>query len=354
MRLIAIHTGPDIYLDHIGVLASILKIPLIVTEPDIVTTAQFFYPQLTCILKDPLEFSLKFLADNYDAIIVSGHFLTADMMPLFDTLCDKKMRMIYCPHGNSDKGHSLKDGPKKDISLVYGKQMLDLLKKTGALKKISSYIICGNFRAHFYLNNKSFYDHMVDTAIYPHLDKQKKTLLYAPTWSDQENTSSFFDQCENIIKVLHRDFNLIIKLHPFLEEQAPAYVYSVIEKHKHTKNILFLSNFPPIYPLLNICDGYLGDFSSVGYDMLFFGKPMFFFGSNEGAIYKCGQEIPADTNPLTFIKENWQWNKDHFVSIRKKTYSYVFEEEPCQMTELLGERITQQLLQALLKVPLEM
>ncbi|MFS8564356.1 MAG: CDP-glycerol glycerophosphotransferase family protein [Rhabdochlamydiaceae bacterium] len=324
MRFVTIHMGADTYLDHLGVLSILLDIPMIVTDPETFHVAQRFYPKLKCVLKDPLDLSLPFLANHYDVILMSGRFLADEMIPLFDLLFRKKMRMIYCPHGNSDKGYSLQDTPSQDISLVYGQHMIDLLQKIGALEKISSYVVTGNFRAHFYLENKSYYDSITHQLLGPHIDKNKKTLLYAPTFSDKENTSSFFSKCEKIIEGLHPNFNLVIKLHPGLEEQALAHTHYVREKYKKIENVVFLSSFPMIYPLLNFCDGYLGDFSSIGYDMLFFKKPMFFFGSNAGIIYRCGQEVPADGDILSFILENWDWNVTHFVSIRKEIYSYTF------------------------------
>ena len=320
--MIAIHTGVHTYLDHIGVLSILLDIPLIVTDPETFHIAQIFYPELNCILKDPLELSLHFLASHYDVIVTSGHFWAAEMIPLFDLFCHKKMRMIYCPHGNSDKGYSLKDFPRKDMILVYGNHMLDLLKKTGALDRISSYVVTGNFRADFYLQNKSFYKTL--TKRFVDFKNKKKTLLYAPTWSDGENTSSFFTRCEQIIGALKSHFNLIVKLHPFLEEQALAETHSVAEKYKGEEGVLFLSHFPAIYPLLDACDGYLGDFSSIGYDMLFFGKPMFFFASHTGPIYQCGQEVPLEADVLQFITKNWEQNKNHFAKSRKETYEYCF------------------------------
>jgi hypothetical protein len=346
MRFIALHTGSDTYLDHLGVLSILLDIPLVVTNPETFRIAQLFYPQLKCYLKDPLELSLHFLASNYDVIVMSGHFWTAEMLPLFDLLFHKKMRMIYCPHGNSDKGYSLKNPPSKDISLVYGDHMLDLLQKTGALEKLSSYVVTGNFRAYFYLKNKGFYDALVQKIIGFRLEKEKKTLLYAPTWSDKENTSSFFSQCEQIIDSLHSHFNLMIKLHPFLEEQAFAHTHYITEKYKKIDNVVFLSQFPAIYPLLNVCDGYLGDFSSIGYDMLFFEKPMFFFGSNAGSIYNCGQQVPPQANIFQFIVDNWEWNKNHFLYSRETIYKYTFGDE--QSGEEISEKIKRALLKELL------
>ena len=327
MRLCALHTGCETYLDHLGVLSILLDIPLIVTEPETFRLAQIFYPQLKCFLKSPLDLSLEFLAINYDGLMTSGHYLAAEMTPLFDLLFGKKMRMIYCPHGNSDKGYSFKETPPKDITLVYGHHMLDLLKKTKALDRISTYIITGNFRSYFYLTHKPFYDQLIQTLLFPYLNKKKKTLLYAPTWSDKENISSFFTCCEKIIENLGPRFNLIIKLHPFLKEQALAYTSYLKDKFEDKKNIIFLSDCPAIYPLLEHCDGYLGDFSSIGYDMLFFEKPMFFFGSHCGPIYQCGQEIPLKADILKFIESNWEWNKNYFKSNRKDVYKYAFGTE---------------------------
>ncbi len=137
MRSIAIITGPETYLDHLGVLSAILDLPLIVTEEKTFDLAKQCYPDLNVALNDFSELSMEFLATNYDAIFQTGKFWAAELRPAMELLFRKKMRFIFCPHGNSDKGHSQQNHVEQDISLVYGDHLHDLLKQTGAIHKIS-------------------------------------------------------------------------------------------------------------------------------------------------------------------------------------------------------------------------
>jgi CDP-glycerol glycerophosphotransferase (TagB/SpsB family) len=313
--MVGIHTGPDTYLDHLGVLCSLLEIPLWVTEEKTFASAQKYYPQLNVELKDYLDLSLEYMAQNCDAILESGHYWATELIPLFDRLFRKKMRIIYCPHGNSDKGHSLQTPLKKDIALVYGQHMIDLLQRTGCLQLLSAFALTGNYRYAFYRKNRDFYDQLA-----PKTDPKKKTILYAPTWADGESTSSFFSSCAKLIEEALPFFNLIIKLHPFLEEHHPAEVHRAVQKYP---SATFLTEFPAIYPLLNIADGYIGDFSSVGYDYLAFNRPMFFF--HPGPLSACGIVVPEKTNYGKFLLEHWD-QQSQSIS-RQQAYSYAFGEE---------------------------
>lgn len=313
MKLVGIHTGPDTYLDHLGILCTLLDIPLWVTEEKTFISAKTYYPQLNVMLKDHLELSLEYLAQNCDAILESGHYWAAELIPLFELFFGKKMRIVYCPHGNSDKGHSLKTPVAKDISLVYGQHMIDLLKKTDSLEKLSSYVVTGNYRYPFYLKHQKFYDAFIPKSA-------NKTIFYAPTWHDGENPTSFFESCTKLIEETSPGFNLLIKLHPFLEEHYPAETHSLIQKHKTTT---FITDFPPIYPLLNYSDAYLGDFSSIGYDFLTFDKPMFFF--HKSPLSNCGVVIPNNVHYGDFILKHW--SQKHLSEARKRRYAYTFGEE---------------------------
>jgi len=322
MRAAAIHTGPDTYLDHVGVLAAILGIPLLLTEPETYESAKKFYPQADASLCDLADLSIPFLAANFDAIFESGHLWAAEMLPLFELLCGKKMRMVYVPHGNSDKGHSLQAVPK-DVSLVYGRHMLDLLEKTGGL---SSYTTTGNYRSWFYRQHKPFYDALLQERIRGRL-RGKKILLYAPTWADGENPTSFFSSCEKLIAEASPHFDLIVKLHPFLEERSPAQTWKIVLRCQDTPGAVILDNFPAIYPILDLCDGYVGDFSSIGYDFLRFRKPMFFLEENDGALKGCGQLVPKNRDIGRFILDNWSKHEDRFLEEQKRVYAYAFGEE---------------------------
>jgi len=339
-RAVGISTGPDSHLDHLGVLCAILDIPLVVTEHKKFQLAQKFYPQCQTHFIDLEDLSLEYLAKQFDVIFECGKFWSLELLPLFELLFQKKMRIVFCPHGNSDKGHSLVNSSQhvpQDIALVYGKQMIDYLTNSGAIQQIGRIVRTGNYRYAFYRKNREFYDALAEEEIFKKFDKTKKTLLYAPTWSDKENPTSFFAFCSKIIDQLSSRFNVLIKLHPLLEEYHPAETYAVLGRYEYSKGIFFLTKFPPIFPLLNFCDFYLGDFSSVGYDFLAFNKPLYFINplpelikNEEGRfLHRCGLEIPSDAwNCLDdFFFDTLETNQQDFSPLRRKIYRYAFGKE---------------------------
>jgi teichoic acid glycerol-phosphate primase len=99
--------------------------------------------------------------------------------------------------------------------------------------------------------------------------------------------------------------------------------------------VLFLDDFPPVYPLLALSDAYLGDFSSIGYDFLRFDRPMYFFNPSKTALetdrgrflHRCGLEIPPQENAFDFIARTWEQNRSHFAPIRQQIYAYAFGQE---------------------------
>jgi CDP-glycerol glycerophosphotransferase (TagB/SpsB family) len=331
-RAAALLSPPDTLLDHLGVLASILKIPLIVSQQESYDLAKTFYPQVDVFIVEKQDLTLPYLASHFDLLFVSSKLWAIELFPLFPLFQQKNMRIIYCPHGNSDKGHTLKenDHAPEDVSLVYGDHMLDLLKDTQMYKRINQVILTGNYRYPFFIQNKSFYQTLTNNRIFSKLDKTKKTCFYAPTWSNDENPSSFPTECSRLIDQITPSFNLLIKLHPYLYEKNCAQTHLIYEKYKDHPQVLFLNDFPPIYPLLDLADIYLGDFSSIGYDFLSFNKPMYFFNSSDSTdrgtfLHQCGMTLSAKhTNIFDFIEKTHEQNRTQFSEIRQKTYRYTF------------------------------
>ncbi len=329
-RQVAITTGPETYLDHLGVICYILDIPLIVSEDETYKSALTFYPQIKTIHKDLNQLSAQFLAENFDVIFESGKFWAAELTPIFEVLYKKKMQFIFCPHGNSDKGHSAKQHIDQDLALVYGKHMVDLLTKTGAIQKIKKVIRTGNYRLPFYRKYQCFYDRLVKDRILKNLDKTKKTALYAPTWQDGENPTSFFQETTNLITSCKGNINLIIKLHPFLEKFHPAETFYILSKHENTEGVIFLTEFPAIYPILNVVDFYIGDYSSIGYDFLSFNRPLYFLTKKDpkqSLLHPCGLTIPSSKEAFAFIEETLKSNQEEKKYIRESTYNYAFGKE---------------------------
>lgn len=237
---------------------------------------------------------------------------------------------------------------REEIALVYGKQMIDFLQRKNVFNQLKKHVITGNYRFAYYLHNQPFYDNLAEREVFRRLPQSEKVLLYAPTWKDSERSSSFFDAAPSMIDNLPDNWNLIVKLHPNLIAQEEQRVASFIERYEGRSNVLFLTDFPPIYPLLNRVDIYIGDMSSVGYDFLAFDRPMFFLNQNTRDpqsdlglyLFRCGTEIPASkySQTIQLIQNFLQFELRDFSKIRKEVYDYAFAPE--QPLEALRKEIT--------------
>ena len=260
----ALNTGPDTHLlDHVAPLASLLDIPLVITEEENLRLARLYYPNVDLRYVPNLEENLPSLAEEFDALFESKYW-TPIHKHLFSTLYRKKTRLFFCPHGQSDKGfHTPLLAPYADQDgvLIYGTLMLEMLQKLQI--PIPPYSMVGNFRYAYYLQHKSFYDDLVEREIFSLFPKNQPTLLYAPTWNDADEASSFFHSLMPILSSLPLDWNLLIKVHPLLEERDPARFYTLAAKAERRAHTQLIAQFPPVYPILSRCDAYLGDYSSV-------------------------------------------------------------------------------------------
>ena len=312
-------------LDHIAPLSFILDSNLYIEEEKNFSLVKNLYPFIKSVKSSPIDF--VYLAKKYDFLFECKFWINTS---LYKTFYNEKLKFIFSPHGNSDKGHIkndlLKAYSSQDAVLLYGDHMIDMLKKYDVFKSLKSYVICGNYRLSYYLHFKEFYDQKVYDDIFKNLDPRKKTIIYAPTWKDLENSTSFFDIYSSLLESFNEKYNLIIKIHPLLEERNPKEFYKIINQKFLNKNIVQLIDYPLVYPILNKCDIYLGDFSSIGYDFLYFDRPMFFLKKqNQESSYlqKCGITIEEKyfSNIFNFIDKNLDKN---FSNIKKETYEYAF------------------------------
>lgn len=266
-----------------------LEIPLLTTEEANTELANHYYPQVTTRYMPDLELKLGQIAEEFDALFSSLSW-TPHFKWLLRHFYNKEMELIFCPHGQSDKGYAapyLASYKDQDGVLIYGELMMEMLKDLNI--PLQSYAIVGNYRRGFYQKHQSFYDALVEKEIFSKLSLKKRTLLYAPTWQDADGNSSFFNFGAKVIDELPSDWNLILKLHPQLEESDPLKFYTILNLMEKKPNGILVSSFPPIYPILERVDVYLGDFSSVGYDFLSQKKAMFFLPTKQvGRLHSCG------------------------------------------------------------------
>ena len=218
----------------------------------------------------------------------------------------------FCPHGHSDK--NIEQFGHQEFIFYYGNLLHKRLAKEGYISNFLGMVRTGNYRLSFYQNNKSFYDRLVDKEIFSKFERKQKVILYAPTWIDTENSSSYVENGLKLIQQVPSHINLIVKLHPWLEGQKPAHVLQMEEISKNLKNVVVLSKYPLVYPILDRTDIYLGDFSSVGYDFLCYQRPMFFIDSpnrlnireDSSFLHKCGTIVPVGkcNNIFHFIEQS--------------------------------------------------
>ncbi|MBS0620372.1 MAG: CDP-glycerol glycerophosphotransferase family protein [Verrucomicrobia bacterium] len=330
--------GHDLhYLDHLAPLCCVLGIPLLVTEEKIAQFASKYYQGLEVIHLDYLA-AAEHLVSHHNVIFYS--------MPrdLFDEICfiaqklrQKRIHTVWCPHGNSDKGgntYHMEGLRKEEVCLVYGKQMIETLKSARIYDNLKAHVITGNYRYQFYLERKAFYDQIAEREIKRRLPPAEKTLLYAPTWQDYEKSTSFYDATPPLIETLPEKTNLIIKLHPNLHLQDEFRAESLIETYRNHPHVLFLTDFPPIYPLLNLADAYIGDMSSVGYDYLAFNRPLFFLNQNgrsEEDLYLFRSGIAIHKGDYASIhkkiQEYFLYELRDFSNLRKEIYALAFGPE---------------------------
>lgn len=325
-KAIAIITGPLSHLDHIGVLAMLLEIPLIVDNHKNYELCREFYPAATVSLASPKDLSFQALSE-YDLIFHSGKFWAIQLQPMIELLFGKKISSIYCPHGNSDKERFQTEYVTQDLSLVYGEHMLTLLRETGAIEKIKKTVTTGNYRFSYFQKEASFYRQKIEKLLSKKGTFAKKA-LFAPTWEKEAAISSFFLHTPALIESAPEDLLFIIKLHPFLAEFQPAKTEQLLQRYQGRKNVLFIDEIPIIYPLLEEVDLLIGDYSSVCYDFLALNRPLFFYNPRERKtpLSSCGREIPkeAENNPFPFILSHLPADQTVFAPARKWLYDHSF------------------------------
>lgn len=322
------------YLDHLAPLSALFGMPLVVNEISIFELAKRFYPGIELLYKDYLEVH-PFVVQNFDLVFycfLKGDF--EDNFGLQKRILGKEVHTVWCPHGNSDKGwhlYFMEALSEEDHALVYGDRMLDFIRRKNVHRP--AFYKVGNYRLQYYLKYKDLLDGHIKERL-----KQKRgvDILYAPTWQDCEDNCSFWEVFPHLAKKLPSGWRLIVKLHPNTCGMEGMRVENIMEKYAAREDIIFLSGVPLIYPLLNYVDVYIGDMSSIGYDFLYFNKPMFFLSKKKRQevqdpaffLHHCGIEIKKEDYSTIYKKIEKNILVDGgFSKTRKKVFDYTFEEK---------------------------
>jgi hypothetical protein len=318
-KKVALLSGPFFHhLDHLSPLAHFLNCPLLVDDATTYQVAKKYYPFVD-LFYSPIN--LKQLSESYDMLILSTKYAKEELQAAYQAMNIHTMRYCYCPHGLSDKGYydpTMIPETNQDFILLYGERQKEQFKEN------QNSLLIGNFRLAYYKKFKQFYDNLIDAELC--LPPLKKTILYAPTWHDQETGTSFFANWKNLIAMLPAEMNLIIKIHPLLEKYYPADVYRALSFDKTQESLRVLFEMPLIYPLLNRVDVYLGDYSSIGYDFLYFDKPLYFLGERQVPLHKSGVRVDSLEQFFDKLKEP-QFN---LSKKREESYKASFSPFDCE------------------------
>lgn len=106
----------------------------------------------------------------------------------------------------------------------------------------------------------------------PLLPNNKKTILYAPTYRDNElEVFQLKLDLAKLQKELSQDYIIILKLHPAIrrevdyEKEYPGFIYDFSKKNFHVNEILLVTDY------------LITDYSSIPYEYALLNKPMIFF-----------------------------------------------------------------------------
>lgn len=327
------------YTDHLAVVCILMDIPLLFIDDLDFELGKKYYPGLQAQRQEYDSFNPEYLIANYDVLFMSDLWDRRTFREKYRPLENKYhkvLRNVHVPHGFSDKGFYLQKCANEDITLIYGQNMIDQLKHHGVFENLNQYVMTGNYRYTYYKQHRAFYEKIVAEEVLNRFAKKQPVILYAPTWMDLEESTTFFDAYSYLLDKLPDHYNMIIKLHPRLELDDAGMYYHIVGRYEERPNILFLKDFPLVFPLLDHSDLYLGDMSSIGYDFLPFNKPMFFLNkqnrhaaSDRGLfLFRCGIEIkPREYNEIYSMIEKNIPHDQKFKSIREEVYEYTFGKE---------------------------
>lgn len=328
-------------IDHIVPLCHLMDIPLCCMESNTASIIEEEYPALPLILS--LEDDLEKTLAPYQVLFYSHpHRLLPDSF-LFGESCLRKKAISVCSlHGNSDKKWNqfwMERLVDEDIVLLYGSQNREMLEKKGALSRIKRFVEVGNYRSLFYEEHRLFFEDKIPQWLKN--KKNRKAILYAPSWQasevhlqDRRETSSFFSFAEQLFDNLPEEYLLVFKPHPFLQRFFPEAMEKIKNTYAQKENIYFLEEYPLIYPLLSKIDIYLGDHSSIGYDFLYFDRPLVFINHNgwekeDRAIYlhQAGISLCSDAFSSLFFRIEKELERDTHRPKREELYHYTFGEK---------------------------
>lgn len=299
------------FLDHLMPICHLMEVPIHCADEWVATCALQFYPKIEVVNDDLSTYQTFYVVEPCRL-----HEKSIQFEQFFHT---GEFKTVAGFHGNPDKFREIfwiERYVDEDVILIYGQHLIDYLKEKGVWDRLKKTVRIGNLRYAFYKQHQDFFDSVASPHLFP--DKQRKTLLWAPTWSygHTADASPFFEIYPMVLDTIPEAYQMFVKLHPYMFRLFPEKVAELKQEYEHVN---FIGEIPLIYPFLNQVDIYLGDYSSVAYDFLSFNRPIFFLGGKQA---EWGIKVEDPTRLFQEVEQ-----PDRLADARQKIYEYVFGEE---------------------------
>jgi hypothetical protein len=233
-------------------------------------------------------------------------------------------RVVYVPHGFSEKRQDWARGTAfQDVAVLYGRHAFDQLARLGVAGYLHQFIVSGNLRRGYYARHAAWFSALLAPLGLARAPRQR-TLLYAPTWQDAIGSSSFFRAFATLVAGLPADWRLVVKLHPHLERFGES--LDELAALCRGRDVHLVRASALTYPFLDLADAFVGDMSSLAYDYLACGRPMFFTNATEGTpgdaagsrLFACGTVVAPDRYPDLYriVDEAWATDTERYGAAR--------------------------------------
>jgi hypothetical protein len=274
------------------------------------------------------------LARRPRAIYYSELYDRAGLRELFGGRRDAP-RVVYVPHGFSEKRQAwARTTAFQDIAVLYGQHAFDQLAAWGVAGYLHHFVLSGNLRRTYHAMHAAAFRpalaaHGLDG---PH---PERTLIYAPTWEDAIGSSSFFRAFASFANALPAGWRLVVKLHPHLESQGAS--IDRLSALYRGRDVILVRGSPLTFPFLDLADAYVGDMSSLAYDFLAYGRPMFFTnptaGTNADAagsrLFACGTIVAPERydDLYRIVDDAWDRDAERYDEARAALEAYTHAPE---------------------------
>lgn len=173
--------------------------------------------------------------------------------------------------------------------------------------------------------------------------RNKKVLLYAPTYRSEDEHYSYQIDFQRVQKALKRRFDgewvIIVRLHPLVSDHSKEFSYN--------SEIINGSDYPDMYELMSISDILITDYSNTMFEFSMMNRPVFLLTrdintyKSERGLYFSMDELPflsaVDENEL--VKKIENFNEEEYIICVNEFFDKVELMETGRASTIVSQKI---------------